>query len=1450
MRFLGFAVLVTAAFHAAAHSVSLNGDWMLRHRQSGSGAEWESLSATVPGNAELDLFAAGVIPDPMIGTNVWGLFEYETHEWIWSRRFRTPDGAAGRKVRLRFEGIDTRAEISLNGKALGRVQDMFVPHEFDVGGILRRDDENELSVHVFPAIGVDEDQMYARLGNPPIERARVRKASHMYGWDIMPRLVSAGIWRGVYLDVLPQERVADAYWRVVNVDPAKQTAEVAVAAVFDVPFPRFGHGKVRASLRFRGKTVAADEMSLRTVKSSFKLLKVKTAQLWWPRGSGAQPLYDAIVEIIDETGKTLARDERKIGLRTIRLEREDWKSEKEPGKFQFHVNGEPIFIKGTNWTPLDALHSRDASHYASVLPMVTNLNCNMVRVWGGGVYEDSPFWDFCDANGILVWQDMAMACILHDQDRVHADEYENEARKVVLRLRSRTSLALWCSDNESDICGGWYTVGMRRDPNRERVSREILPRILFDMDESRPYLPSSPYVSPEVFAGRAKCSEDHLWGARGYYKTPFYTNSTAAFVSEIGYHGCPNRESLEKMMTKGNVYPWKDAEQLVWNDEWQCKATMAWPDRDSCADRNNLMTKQVKILFGEVSRDLDTFIDQSQSVQAEAMKYFMELWRVRKGHTGGMVWWNLRDGWPILSDGVVDWYNGKKRAYHALKMVQGNVLVTIADSGEVIAVNDRLYPVNGAVTVKDAATGATLFKSDTTTLPKNSVRALGRVKRPAKQGMFRIEYDFDATPMVNAVLYGDPPFDFRKYRKWRERANAPLPLKPDNHANCKWTEIRAFDFGKGGLDRSVWRQFENHRIGWGHVIVTNDAVASVKDGALRLAGEVNACTNSIWERPFRCGRVKTQDALTWLYGKVEIEAKFEDQAGSLAAFWMVPQDGQWPYDGEIDIVERLNADRNVYQTVHSVRIDRTGLKTPRDQAAPAVDTLGWNVYGLEWFPDEMVWTVNGRPTHRYPKISDSRDDWPWDIPNYLRLEMIMENRGWAGEVATNTLPCAVHVKSVRFFKGEMNGREFGKVLPARPLDNAFLRGDTVEKKCFYAPGEQMTFVMEMQGDEAMRDGDWFVKWKRTGDDGREMSGSVPLPLAAPVVVTTRLDRAGFVRVRADVVDASGNAYRKKGKRGDAGLVFFDGGAGVLADTLKSVQEPDDFDAYWAGERANLLAVPLDVKRTELKSPDEGVKLYSVEIDCPGTRPATGYLTVPIGKTPEVKFPAKVHAQGYGAGTHSPPIGKQSRTCIHFRLNAHGYELGREDGYYRNFMESIKSNGHKYAFDPEQNADRDKAYFHGMVLRMMQALRYMKTLPEWDGKNLGTEGGSQGGMQSVWGAALDTDVTFCEPSVPWCCDIGGTELGRNRGDWYVKWTPALGYYDAVNFAKRIRPTCQVMIWRAGLGDYICPPSGIAALWNALDCPKAIRWEQGGTHGWSPPSPNRVEVWHSGGKVTCW
>ncbi len=775
-KLFGFVLSIAFAMNAFAQGerISLDGEWDLSFwKQPRPKIECPSkakpektIKAKVPGNVEIDMLAAGLIKDPMIGDNVYALRKYEGYQWLYSRTFVAPKLADEARAILNLRGVDTLADIFINGKKVASTRNMLIAHKFDITDFLKAG-ENKIEVLISSVVIEAMKYNYPVLSSRNIhsEGLEIRKAPHMFGWDIMPRLISAGLWKSVSIDVQKPERIDDVQYITRRINTEEKWAELFFQFKISSRFEKLDLLRYNFVLERNGKEVASIKNGRFISNNARHIFRLKNVDFWWPRTMGEPALYNATLELLDENGNVIDCAKNKVGLRTIKLDYCDIYPDKD-GKFEFVINGKPMFCFGSNWVQVSGYHSQDEALIGEVLKMAKDLNCNMLRCWGGNVYECDAFYDFCDANGILIWQDFSMGCSAPAQSDKFKKEIAEEIAAVVRRLRNHSSIALWAGNNENDISINWALRGLNINPAGDEISRKVIPSVLFSEDPARPYLPSSPYISEDVFKGKAMPSEDHLWGPRGYYKADFYTKSPAKFVSEIGYHGCPNRESLEKMFDKDFVYPWTNKTDFKFNKQWQCKAVMAFTWEAAYANRNSLMTKQAKIIFGEIPTDLDDFIFASQLVQAEAKKYFIEMMRSKKGNRSGILWWNLRDGWPILSDAITDYFNSKKLAYYFIKRVQENELVMINDAFEVVAVNEKLSPCKMSVKIRDFDNGKILLDMNEFSVEANSRKLVANLQPLTGQGMLIIEYVVDGKKRENHYMYGKPPFKLGDVKKW------------------------------------------------------------------------------------------------------------------------------------------------------------------------------------------------------------------------------------------------------------------------------------------------------------------------------------------------------------------------------------------------------------------------------------------------------------------------------------------------------------------------------------------------------------------------------------------------------------------------------------------------------------------------------------------------------------
>lgn len=762
--------------------ISLSGTWQLSYGPQAPGrpAEPEELPslnlptipAQVPGNVELDLHAAGAAPDPYAGLNVLDLQACETFQWFYRRSFASPPLGDDERVDLVFDGLDCLGTIWLNGHRVGGTANMLVPHRFDVTPWLRADAENDLLVRIASSVlagRAREPEPVEWAQNIHYEALGIRKPPHMYGWDIMPRLVSAGLWRDVRLEVLPATRWRSVYWATARVEAARREATVLADWDFATGRADLSGLRVRIRLERDGRVAHASEQPALGTHGRAGI-ELRDASLWWPRGAGEPALYDAVTELVDAGGRVLDTHRCRVGLRTVRLERTDVTTPERPGEFVFVVNGRKVFARGTNWVPLNGLHSRDGEHLPATFAMVTDLNCNMVRCWGGNVYESDAFFDLADEAGVMVWQDFALACCVYPQTDAFAAAMRQEAEAVVTRLRNHPSLVLWAGNNENDEASEWSQRG--RDPNEDRISRQVLPDVVRRLDPHRAYLPSSPYRAPALVAlSRLECQpEQHLWGPRGDYKSPYYAQTLAHFASEIGYHGCPGVESLRAMF--GGEVPWPPEDDEAWRFHGgkPCRGFEAWDYRIA------LMSRQITCLFGQAPDMLADYVLASQVVQAEALKFFIEDFRQAKWRRTGLLWWNLRDGWPIVSDAIVDYYGRRKLAYGYVRRAQQDVCAIVREPHggrhEIVVVNDLPHDVAGVLAI-DEAHGDRPLLSTEFAVAADGLAVVGELPPAPQPALWRLRWE-----LVGGVpagwshyLAGPRPVPLETYRRW-------LPLSP------------------------------------------------------------------------------------------------------------------------------------------------------------------------------------------------------------------------------------------------------------------------------------------------------------------------------------------------------------------------------------------------------------------------------------------------------------------------------------------------------------------------------------------------------------------------------------------------------------------------------------------------------------------------------------------------
>lgn len=748
-------------------SVLLSGEWELYYapETGGKNAEtlpddwqaWNHIPAGVPGNVQADLYAAGAEGDPYYDTTLLDYAKYEYYQWVLTRKFLAPELPAGCRPVLRFDGIDTIADISLNGMHVGRTENMFTEHVLDVAEALLPGRENEVTVHIRSAMNYARSREYTIGMRGTAHRNEIcwiRKAPHTFGWDIAPRLVTAGLWRDVALEYRPATRITETYYATPEFSENGEGIWLEYALRFETDADTLEGFSVRLTGEC-GDHCFSDEQPAWFVSMNYETL-VRAPKLWWPLGYGDQPLYTVKLELL-HNGVTVDTRTERIGMRTVGFERS---FERGSQKFRFYINGVPVMIRGTNWVPIDAMHGQDGKRLERSFALVPECGCNMVRSWGGGVYESDRFFDLCDENGVMVWQDFALGNTNYPQGETFAETIEEEAGKVIRRLRNHVSLTIWSGDNEIDT----KNMGFRfphYDARYNRVAHETLVRALQAHDPYRHFVRSSPEIPDGYHVDDVP--EQHTWGPRAYYKDDFYKNSSAVFIGEAGYHGCPAPSSLRRFLKPENVWPMD-------NDAWALHSTEDIRIEPVLGMRNDLMANQVRLLCADPVNDLETFALISQFSQAEAVKFFVEHTRCLKWRRTGIIWWNMIDCWPQISDAVTDYYYRKKLAWHFIRRVQRPCLVMLDEINgwqrNVVLMNDTLQQTEIAWQVSDADSGAVLAKGCNTVRAGENLPAASMEEDPSAQRLLVIRYTVNGREYANHYLTGFPKYRLEDLKRW------------------------------------------------------------------------------------------------------------------------------------------------------------------------------------------------------------------------------------------------------------------------------------------------------------------------------------------------------------------------------------------------------------------------------------------------------------------------------------------------------------------------------------------------------------------------------------------------------------------------------------------------------------------------------------------------------------
>jgi beta-mannosidase len=708
--FLGPILLLLPLVLAKAQSTRIDSGWQFREVGK---TDW--YNASVPGCVHTDLLANKLIDDPFYRDNEKKQQWIDKKDWEYRTTFRvTAQTLARENVELVFEGLDTYAGVYLNEQLVLKADNMFRTWRVNAKPALKTG-ENTLRIvfrsplnEILPVMAKLKYQLPAPNDQGEKTSPYTRKAPYHYGWDWGPRFVTSGVWRPVSLESWDHARVNDLQVIVkkISADVAELSANVEVEASTA--------GTATIELDNLTDKVVAGKQQIKLEPGTNRVtfnFTVTNPKLWWPNGLGAQPLYSFRARSLvngQVTGVRLTR----TGLRTLELRQQ----RDEAGQsFMFVVNGIPVFAKGGNWIPADSFPTRiTKDKYRFLLQSVRDTNMNMLRVWGGGIYEADEFYELCDEMGILVWQDFMFACSMYPANQEFLDSVRAEAIDNVKRLRNHPSIVLWAGNNEVETA--WRNWGWRQNlpasvwDDYLKIFHGVLQEVTAQFDPSRTYWPSSPHGGLDDDPQSLRSGDVHFWQV-WHAAEPFsdYEKQKPRFMSEYGFQSFPNIETVKSYTVPSD----RDIESPI------MLAHQRHP-------RGNQLVREYMLRDYAQPKDFESFLYVSQVLQAEGIRIGAEHLRRIMPHNMGSLYWQINDCWPVASWSSIDYYGRwKALQYYARRFYSDLLISPTAQNGylKLFLVSDRPQAVSAKIKVSlMSLDGATLksFVRDVEVAPLTS----------------------------------------------------------------------------------------------------------------------------------------------------------------------------------------------------------------------------------------------------------------------------------------------------------------------------------------------------------------------------------------------------------------------------------------------------------------------------------------------------------------------------------------------------------------------------------------------------------------------------------------------------------------------------------------------------------------------------------------------------------
>ncbi|KAH8171212.1 glycosyl hydrolases family 2 domain-containing protein [Sarocladium implicatum] len=625
-----------------------------------------------PTQVHLDLLHHNKIPDFNIGKNELDVQWVGEVEWLYKTSFATPKLQDGEKAVLAFEGLDTFATVKLNGHTVLESDNMFTPERVEISPHLKADgEENTLSIHFASASKrgqqlVDKHPEHTWVcANGDVSRLAVRKAQYHWGWDWGPKLITAGPWRPISLEVY-SSRVHDLYTET-KLSDSLGTAEVVVHAILEGEAP-----KVRFEASIGDEIIASETVTPGQESHATATFAVSKPRLWWPRGYGDQPLYTIRATVLEADGTELDVCSKRIGLRKAEVVQNPFSDGTPGSSFFFRINNEPIFCGGSNWIPADNFICRiSPERYYDWVKLVASGNQVMLRVWAGGIYEEEALYNACDEMGILVWQDFMFGCGNYPTFPQFLESVKREAIENIKLLRHHPSIVIWAGNNED------YQIAednkltcdyQDKDPQSwlktnfpaRYIYESLLPSICKEIIPDTFYHPGSPWGAPKK-SDDLTVGDVHQWniwhGSQLKYQDA--VKLTGRFISEFGMEAFPSVKTIDGYLPLGKDDP----------DRYPQSSTIDFHNKAAGHERRLALYLVENMRYTVAS--LEDYVYSTQLMQAECLSSCYRIWRREwagpgKEKCAGVLVWQINDCWPVTSWAICDYHLRPKHAYHSI----------------------------------------------------------------------------------------------------------------------------------------------------------------------------------------------------------------------------------------------------------------------------------------------------------------------------------------------------------------------------------------------------------------------------------------------------------------------------------------------------------------------------------------------------------------------------------------------------------------------------------------------------------------------------------------------------------------------------------------------------------------------------------------------------------------